>query len=351
MTVDAAMWCGMQLIRKYEIHARVKTASMLLACALPHHESAFFGRILNLVDLAEARTWSFLRPYAADGATPPQRNVLAKNAAKDDALFTICCEMGQTAAKVHASEIMLRGDDQSVRTGISRVISFAAAVVVEALDMQVQNAPTSSLSEQTLRNILPYVVSACESSKPGKNKIAFGQVCADWRMFGYIVAAAVAERCVLSPQVKEVLTVTIVKGAAVMGQAGAGGVDDSDDDDEEETMEALDITADAFLTVLAVLLRGRRDVQDQKDFAFLLVDGVEKGCVLPRKTFMSLCRHRLLAPTLGYIVETREEEDISPFLAAFLALALKMLSSSKEGARCGSEVIKMMVSLRFCIIV
>jgi hypothetical protein len=182
------------LLRRYEIHARPDTSERFLLATLAHHEQPVFLRVLQLIDLASLPTWTFLRPFAAKGSPPPSRTILAKRAAKDDTLLRYCCEMAKTASKIHESEC---GGElfQAPRRGVSRVISFAAAVVVEALSLQSMN-PThhGSIAEPTLRCILPFVLSACGDKK--KAEFSLGMICGDWRGFGYVIASCITEKCV-----------------------------------------------------------------------------------------------------------------------------------------------------------
>jgi hypothetical protein len=142
----------------------------LLICVLPFHEEPLFGRVLQLIDLARLPTFTFLRPYAAEGAPPPTRTILAKRASRDISLIKVYCEMAKSAAEIHASE-----SDDLPRRGVSRVISFSAAVLLEALN--IQTSATGSISEPALRTLLPFVLSSCGDG---------GSKCSDWRGFGCV---------------------------------------------------------------------------------------------------------------------------------------------------------------------
>lgn len=313
------------LLRRYDIHARTDTAEVLLLSSLSHHEvQPYFHRVLQLIDLAELTTWSFLRPYAksvgAASASPaattqtltnfvtPTRTLFAKHASKNNAILSNLCFIARRAAQIHRDEIIQAtdtDDEDSLsngiitqtppppppRSGISRIISFAVAVIAEALDLQ-RHANDDArggapFAESTIRCLFPHVLSACgdvhydagggaardgASSSAAKKKgrrrrknkggsrdrtptaspswagfssrCGLGTACPDWRAFGHILASALADRgASLSEDARDVLAASIVRGAlevdGVLGRdhdgenkkSDDGDVDDVDDDD------------------------------------------------------------------------------------------------------------------------
>ena len=131
------------LIRRYEIHARRNTASVLISRMLPYHEAPFFLKILQLIDLADvaASVFLFLRPYvvhnkdASSSVPKVERRLLAKQVAKDDSLLRLFLDLAKNAARVHALEVIhsTSGGEllssPKLRDGIARIFSFVAAVV------------------------------------------------------------------------------------------------------------------------------------------------------------------------------------------------------------------------------
>ena len=313
------------LLRRYDVHARPDTAERLLIATLPHHEQPVFSRVLQLIDLASLPTWAFLRPFAAKGSPPPNRIVLAKRAAKDGTLMRYCCDMAKTASMIHESEC-----DGEVfhtpRRGVSRVISFAAAVVIEALSLQSMN-PThhGTIAEPTLRCLLPYVLSACGDKKKGG--FSLGMICADWRGFGHMMSTCIAEKCVLAPDAREILATTVAKGAVETERAfeNIGQIDDP------EGPRCFELVADClvtFMTVLSqcpkanmtsrlVLIPSNRHSRSLSDIECL-------GHALPVATYRALSKLTSLSKALGHLYSDRNL-DVSPFVASLVAVAIPRL--------------------------
>jgi len=187
------------LLRKYEIHTRANTASVLLQTILPFHvlatlthgnnnsgggggdhdgdgsgsggvqqEKLVFSRVLTLLhdlllhDGHHLPQWSFLLPYAASSSSSSSssspssgpiillnRHKLAKFVAKEDAMTQVIVNIGKKAMEIGLMEGRLRrvkhddnGDDGdgggalNVRRGISTLISFSASILVEACSIQ-----------------------------------------------------------------------------------------------------------------------------------------------------------------------------------------------------------------------
>ena len=175
------------LLRRYDIHARPTTASTTLLATLPCHEEPFFLRLLQLIDLASMPTWSFLRPHAAPGATTAvPRTVIAKQLAKDTSLLREICRLSQRNSKLPNS---------------SQSLSFTAAVLVEAMTLQMRQS--GSMSERTCRAILPPVMSACRQTSSVL-----------YQNWGHVVASSIVETSVLAEEPRNVLVTSILQGIA-----------------------------------------------------------------------------------------------------------------------------------------
>ena len=287
------------LLRRYDIHLRESCMERLLICVLPFHEEPLLDRVLQLVDLARLPTYTFLRPFAAEGAPPPTRTILAKRASRDISLIKVYCEMAKSAADIHASE-----SDDLPRRGVSRVISFAAAVLLEALS--IQTSATGSISESTLRTLLPFVLSSCGV---GGNK------CPDWRGFGQVLASCVAESCVLSMEAREALATNIVKGALQTEQSD------------------VELVADCLATLMTVLSVSPNGTQpDNSKLAMLSsrksADARNLGYSLPVDTYKALIKLDSLAAAVGRLYSDRNLV-VAPLVASILASATSQLPADE----------------------
>ena len=189
------------LIRRYEVH--IREPFELLTCMLPHHESAAFHRALQLVNVAELPSYFFLRPYAAQGASAVPRSIIARQAGKEDTVILKCVlGLAETAAQVHLKD----GDGTNVKEGTQRVIAFAAAVCVAAVENQCRSSPNSTLHDLTVRAILP-VIAAAVGEKDVSTK------CSDFRNFGYVLIASLSKHCSLGSATVEIISAAIVRGA------------------------------------------------------------------------------------------------------------------------------------------
>lgn len=317
------------LLRRYDIH--VSSPHLLLLTCLPQHEAPFFARILQLVDLSAMPMWTWLRPYAAAGAPPLSRSAIANRASKDDALLV---ELLQLAKDIAMSE-----------SSSSRILSFVAATVAEALSKQAKGGTSSQLSEQTVRNVLPFVLSACGGGgEDVTEKQPLFLCCREWRGLGYILATVISENCTLGSAAREVIAVTMAKGALL--------IDKECDKNQEDHLEA---ATDTFLALSAFLIQNNDNRSNENLAGITLLkpksvadEDAPKtiiGCELPRSTFLALCRHRLLASALGNAVQERNI-DITGFLAAILGRAISHLSDERDGKRLGTQIIQSLVRMR-----
>jgi len=141
-------------------------------------------------------------------------------------LFKIISELGRRAARIHYQEMILLAQEAtqlgvSVRRGLSLVISFSGAVLVEA--MMLQSSSLGTLTDSTVRCLIPILLSAVgpseDSKTPGKNikhhserQWSLGAVCPDWRFFGQILASVLVDKCELDPNVVEILGLSMIRG-------------------------------------------------------------------------------------------------------------------------------------------
>jgi hypothetical protein len=246
------------LLRRYEIHTRPSTSSMLLQTFLPLQicyptspvTSSIFSRIITLIDLQSLPQWTFLRPFAASGAPPLSRANLVKRVAKDDALVGIIGNIGKVAkdicileGTVMKDEVIIDGSGGGekgkggggggvcvVRRGISTLISFSASILVETLYQQSKSqegsvksggAITSGVQESMVRKILPLVLSALKSSSSsGSDDDNDVMYCPEWKEWGRLLASTLAMLSPLNGDVKEALCNSAAEGMPISTLTG-----------------------------------------------------------------------------------------------------------------------------------
>lgn len=351
------------LLRLYSVHLHLPQAVVL--CVLPAHETPLFNRVLQLIDLAEMPSYVFLRPFAAPGAETLPRGAIAKKAAGDDALVASLCKLARDAARIHSidvpSSVTSTGKKEvgmgpvQPRQGVSRVISFAAAVLVEALDIQTTAVTSAgSAKEPTLRVILPYVLGACCGSdkekgakKSSEGKASLSIICPDFRSWGYVMASALIAKCpAIAPEVREVIATTISKGALEMsvslghGPQSIGGIGL-----EEEmpvgvgtaSVEAVEEMTTSMLALISVLSgRSSEEMGQLASLARVSNAGNSKnrdliGLNMPASTFRPLARLFHLTPAAcGEIMDTQGIDVTDALASLFLRSFEHVIPSSTE---------------------
>jgi hypothetical protein len=361
------------LVRRYDLHGySIALAEHWLVTMLPHHEHALFLRVLQLVDLASLPAWIFLRPYAAamtttgntqqvsPHTTPPTRSYLARQVAQHTPLVQHVCQLAKRMAQIHAQEVMAATTANTslsawpplaTRRGVSHVLSFCAAVLVEAL--QWQSTKTGTLDEATIRILLPYLLTACggngDSSghKKKKNqkqiqldKWSLSVTCPEYRGWGHVLASCIVELGVLSGEVQQFLLHTLMQGALEMDRACCVSNSDNRHDGHwpEHRVEA---AADSILVILSVLVRlphsdhdndgnhhthktflrkvrGLSSQQQQQQQSSLVVMGYP--CIA-QSTIKDLSEWEALVPAVTYVYG-KMDMDVTNLVAATLVASL-----------------------------
>ena len=351
-------------LQKYQIH--VHNAETFVVAFLPHHETRIFERILQLVDLTEYPYLSFLRPYSAivGAKSGIPRTVIAKWGAstKDNGggiiIVKKICEVAKKAAKLSARE---KSEDYcgiTVRRGISYLISFAAAIVGETLHLQ--SLGTGSIDENSVRCLLPYILSAIEPSASKSKKAnvkdtessddwSLGTLCSEWRSFGYIVLSILAEKCEINEKLRDVLATTIITGCTEKFQflnssrnqkVIVEGYDDSMSIENESSQQTqtIEMLSESVLALMALINYSSSNNGDDKYSSYLPkveTSSTSKmlpssksliGCDLPHSACIELSNIPNLPQVLGCLMEERNIL-VTPLLAAYVADAMKSLLS------------------------
>jgi len=259
------------LLRKYEIHTRPLTSSMLLQTILPlqiiypsSYYTQLFKRVISLMDLTLLPTWTFLRPYVAQGAPSVNRNMLSKFVAKDDSLALCIANIGKYGMEICIKECKLRMDEEDeddddmmmqidddgeggvdndskattnstgalvVRRGISSLISFSASTLVEAIHIQSSSKDAGiggggGVQESLVRVLYPLVLSACKSGGCGSSSSGDGSLyyyCPEWKEWGRILTSTISILCPLKHDAKIGLCDAIVDGLPLVELSLHGG--------------------------------------------------------------------------------------------------------------------------------
>lgn len=257
------------LLRKYEIHTRPLTSSMLLQTILPlqiiypSSYTQLFKRVISLMDLTLLPTWTFLRPYVAQGAPSVNRNMLSKFVAKDDSLALCIANIGKYGMEICIKECKLRMEEEKeedynnmmvqidddggvmdnnskvtnttgaliVRRGISSLISFSASTLVEAIHIQSSSKDAGigggGVQESLVRVLYPLVLSACKSGGSGSSSSGYGDglyyYCPEWKEWGRILTSTISILCPLKHDAKIGLCDAIVDGLPLVELSLHGG--------------------------------------------------------------------------------------------------------------------------------
>lgn len=366
------------LLRKYEIHSRDNIRLLPVFLQLISSYPGVVQRVLGLLNLQSVNggMWTFLRPYAAKESPPLNRTVLAKGAARDEAVFGVVVVMGRDAVEVWKKEQGNHNNDDdgrdvragttSVRRGISAVLSFTASIIVEALRIQSKMGPdkhgvASGVREGHVRMILPYIVRACESRD-----------CGEWREWGRLLGSALSVSCSnLSCEVRGAL------GDAVVGGMPRGSTkmllgDVTEEDWERHSMEDRDVddASSAIMTLLSILgsssssnIASDHKSNDDEWKYYLPLHPSKRnmidylGCDLPSSTYKLLSNRKALFPSvvagaMGSVLGSLCDEDsgdddrirsVGPLLGAIIMHAFGKIEKEaskglrKKGRELGSD--------------
>jgi hypothetical protein len=279
------------LLRQYDMHLRPKTASAALLVMLPLHEEPYFLRLVQLIDLASMPAWSFLRPYAIPGAKLA-RQVISKQASKDTALLREVCRLTQRNSKLpnHAQSL-----------------SFAAAVVVEALTLQAQNF--GSMEERTCQTILPYVVGACrQSGNEG------------YQNWGHIIASAIVETSALAEEPRQVLVTSILQGIAGSRKS---------------------VLSNGLLVALSTLAQPLDGTNPSSYHLPIIGSSSTSFCGYPmnKSIFQALLDLDGLSEKIGLLYEHEGIKQFSHWIASILVVGWKRLQQKKKESKRTCELI------------
>jgi hypothetical protein len=349
------------LVQKYYVH--VYNAENLLVAFLPHHETFLFDRLLQLIDLAQLPQWAFLRPYStAIGANGIPRTAIAKWAAstKDNGGGTVLvkrvCELAKRGARIHGLERNLISLDEinQVRRGTSLFISFAAAILAETLHLQY--CSIGSIDESTLRCLVPFILGAVEPNNSKKKKWSLGALCPEWRVFGQIMVSLLVDKCDLSPELCEAFSTGILKGAVesiklLRSEINENAGDEDEDMDSGANQVILDLSADAMLAVMSLVLNNK-SVEEEKsgnDSMCHLPTVKSKGnevigCNLPYSSFLALMKFPSLPATLGYLSEEKNI-DLQHLLGSAIAMTTSLCKSTSSNGRDCERFIEVLSAL------
>ncbi|CAA6663312.1 unnamed protein product [Spirodela intermedia] len=163
------------LIRRFRVH--VFNAEDLILCALPHHDTHAFVRIVQLLEFGNNK-WGFLEAVKSSGAPPP-RKVIVQQCIRDKGVLEALCNYALPTKVFCHSKV---------------VVCFCTAVIVEAL------GATQQLDDDTVKRVIPFIFSGLNPEVDG------GQ---DSKAGALMVVGLVASRATLSPKLSNNLLYVI----------------------------------------------------------------------------------------------------------------------------------------------
>jgi U3 small nucleolar RNA-associated protein 10 len=345
---SAVLYALEYLVQKYYVH--VYNAENLLVAFLPHHETFLFDRIIQLIDLAQLPHWAFLRPYsAAKGVIGVPRTIVAKWAAsvKDNGSGAILvkriCDLSKRAAKIHSVEQSSSAKDGNVRRGISLFISFALAVIAEAL--HIQFTMLGSIDESMLRCLVPFVLSAIEPSRSKGADWSIGTLCREWRAFGYVLVSLIAEKCQLSYDLYDAFTVGVIRGA--LESVKLFQSDHTDVENDSAIMQSVFDSCTDSLIVLASIVSIYTGMKENEELGqyLLLVGSPQKiGCLLSLRCYKSLMKMPLLHKVLGNLSEEKQK-SVTDLLGWISSMTIGLASSKEEKSKDAHSYLEILISL------
>jgi hypothetical protein len=336
------------LVQKYYVH--VYNAENLLVAFLPHHETFLFDRIIQLIDLAQLPHWAFLRPYsAAKGVIGVPRTVIAKWAAsvKDNGSGTILvnriCDLAKRAAKIHSLEQGSSFNDIEVRRGLSLFISFAVAIIAEAL--HIQYTTSGSIDESMLRCLVPFILSAIEPSNSKGAHWSIGALCREWRAFGYVLISLMVEKCNLSPELYDAFTVGIIRGALESVKFYESEHDDLAND-SVIMQSVFDSCADSLIVLSSIASIHTGTVEHEKLTPYLSCIQSPKiiGFSLPLRCYKSLMQMPFLSIILGNLSEEKNV-NMANLLGWISAMTVSLASSTEIKSKEVHSYLEIFISL------
>ena len=281
------------LIRRYDIHARSKSATTALLALLSHHEQPYFLRMLQLIDLASVPTWTFLRPFAVPGARVA-RLEFSKNASKDTAFTRELCRLAQRHGK-------LQNSSSVSSAAVSKSLSFIAAVLVEAMNLQTRK--TGTMHESTCQAILPFVATACKQSK----RLVF-------QNWGHVVASAMVEHSVLAMEPRKLLVTSILHGAKDANVP------------EMNVMNCILVS----LSILAQPVDGSGSPGAMESTMPVVGSAAGVwGFSMDKSIFQAFAEINSLATTLGHLFSVEGISEIADLVASLLVVAWRRLQQKK----------------------
>ena len=148
LQLQPAKKCLEWLIRRFEIHRFDLDA--LLQCLLPYHETQFFTRVIQLIDVndTEGNTWEYLIPKLKKGNALNMKT-LVKHCSENTNLLNFVYEMANNATKLMKKK---------PRSGLELIFSFYARVVSGVI-----SSSDSGLSEHLIPFLMPMVETGLSS--------------------------------------------------------------------------------------------------------------------------------------------------------------------------------------------
>jgi hypothetical protein len=321
------------LVRRFKVH--VYNIDALLACALPYHDSLFFGRLVQILEVgganagsgalgpgsASAPVWAFLAGCKATG-TPLPRSLLVGQAVKDAALLRFVGGAAQEAAAAGSA-----GDCDA-----SPFLSFYAVLLAELATRSAGVAHGAAPLPE------PLLAALAQLALRGVKDAA----CPPHQAAGHLLVSALSSRVPLARAPFDALACALVRHVRWSESSAAGGDDDGDDagaaDDNDSDIPSEG--ASAALAAAVALFAGQAAHQGLSGAA--AIGAVFSGAASPsalswlpayrltRKPLKPLAGHsRAVAAVLAGLAG---RFDTSAFTAVYVASCLDYAASAPSSS-------------------
>ena len=224
MLTRAAHKCLEYLIRRFKIH--VYNVDAVMEAVLPYHDSAFFGRLVQILELASASRalgpgsstvalWQFLSGCQSTGA-PLTRDVLVRQCLKDTAVLRFICDAAVRVAGV-AGELTVGAVGSAAAAAAAPPASTlrppTALPAVTLFGITAVDALTaaSTVSEPLVMTLLPTVLRGLKAAHAVEFQVAAG-----------VVAAALCRRASFAVAPWDSLVRALCSGTAASAGSSCG---------------------------------------------------------------------------------------------------------------------------------
>ncbi|XP_064487187.1 HEAT repeat-containing protein 1-like [Ornithodoros turicata] len=169
------------LVYRFRIH--MYNVDAFLGCILPFHETRYFARAVQLLDLSDgASKWHWLKPLQKPGIPLPKTTLL-NHCWKDMGFLKFVCNLLVSQVETH----------ESSSTALRPVMGFYVSSVVGALEF------ADKVKNKMIATLLPYILRGLNSDM------------SDYMAATYMILSQLARRAVLEKEFLKEVVIRLVK--------------------------------------------------------------------------------------------------------------------------------------------